>query len=80
MKVAVFGASGGIGRLVVRHALEKGYAVNAYVRDPAKLQIEHESLSVITGELRDTAAIEQAISGCDAVICALGVPMKFAYD
>ena len=80
MKVGVFGASGGIGRLVVKHALQKGYAVNAYVRDPAKLQTEHDSLSIITGGLRDTAAIEQTISGCDAVVCALGVPLKFAYD
>jgi Putative NADH-flavin reductase len=80
VRVAVFGASGRIGRLVVKHALEEGYAVNACVRDPAKLPIEDESLSVITGGLRDTAAIEQTISGCDAVICALGVPLKFTYD
>lgn len=37
MKIAVFGATGGIGKFVVKHALEKGYEVNAYVRNPQKI-------------------------------------------
>jgi len=80
LRVAVFGASGGIGKFVVQHALDKGHSVVAYVRNPAKLQMEHPGLSVVGGGLGDLAAIEAAISGCDAVISAIGVPLKFTYD
>ena len=36
-KVAVIGATGGVGRFVVKHALEKGYAVVALARSKEKL-------------------------------------------
>ena len=35
MKMAIFGASGGIGSQVIRQALEQGHEVRAFVRDPA---------------------------------------------
>ena len=40
MRVAVFGASGKIGRLVVGQLLAGGHEVTALVRAPAKLTIE----------------------------------------
>jgi len=80
MKIAVFGASGGIGKFIVKHALDKGYEVNAYVRNPSKLKLSHENLMIITGELNDYKSIKQAISGCHAVISSVGVPMKFTYE
>lgn len=80
MKIAVFGASGGIGKFVVNHALEQGYEVNAYVRNPVKLDATHEHLKVITGQANEYEKIKQAISDCDAVISILGVPMKFTYE
>lgn len=46
MKIAIFGATGGIGRFAVKHALEKGYEVIAYVRDSAKLTISHDKLVI----------------------------------
>lgn len=70
--VTVFGASGKIGRHVVGQLLEGDRSVTAYVRDPDKLGITHPNLIVVTGELRDTAAIAKAIDGADAVISALG--------
>lgn len=36
MRVIIFGASGGIGKYAVKHALSKSYNVTAYVRDPKK--------------------------------------------
>lgn len=79
MRIAVFGASGGIGRFVVQHALERGFEVNAYIRETATFHMESAGLHVFTGELSDSAAITNAISGCDAVVSALGVPLKFTY-
>ena len=80
MKIAVFGATGGIGKFVVKHALEKGYEVNAYVRNPQKLQIENKNLKVFVGQVSDYDKIKETIAGCDAVIIALEISMKFGYE
>ncbi|MBP2651053.1 MAG: putative NADH-flavin reductase [Firmicutes bacterium] len=80
MKLAIFGASGGIGEFIVKHALDKSYTVNAYVRSPAKFNILHEQLTIIKGELNDYKNIKSTIKGCDAVISSLGCPMKWTYE
>lgn len=76
MEVAVFGATGGIGKHVVEHALKKGYEVTAFVRNPAKITVLHENLNVIEGEIYDLKKLKEAISGCNAVIWCVGIPMK----
>lgn len=70
--VAVFGASGGIGRLVVDQLLAAGHTVTAYVRNPGKLTVTHPNLSVVKGELNDDDGIGRAVARADAVISALG--------
>lgn len=72
MKIVVFGASGGTGIEVVRQALEAGHEVTAFVRNPAKLGIEHANLVVFQGDVMDAEAVEKAVMGQDAVISALG--------
>lgn len=76
MKVAVFGAAGGIGKYAVQHALEKGYMVNAFARNPAKLTISHQNLNVCKGEINDFESVKEVINGCNAVIWCVGIPMK----
>lgn len=72
MRIALFGATGGTGKQLIEQALEAGYEVAAYARNPSKLDIRHEHLKVIQGELSDAALIEGAVRGVDAVISALG--------
>ena len=72
MKIAVFGSTGKTGREVVRQALDCGYAVIAYARNPKKLDMTHTNLSVVSGELSDRDAIKEAVQGTDCVISALG--------
>lgn len=79
MRFAVFGATGGVGRFVVKHALDRGHEVRAYVRNPDKLQMQDGRLTVFRGELTDYAAIEKALAGCDAVVSAIGIPLKLSY-
>jgi putative NADH-flavin reductase len=76
MKVIIFGASGGIGNFAVQHALEKGYEVKAFLRNPSKLTIKHKNLTTVQGEINNYSDIKNAIFDCDAVIWCVGIPMK----
>jgi len=57
VKLAVFGATGGVGREVVTQALAAGHHVTACVRNPAKLDRTHPNLAVTAGELTDRDAV-----------------------
>lgn len=72
MKVLVFGASGGTGQELVKQALAQGHVVTAFVRDPSRLEITHACLTMATGDVVDSARVEQAVRGQDAVMSALG--------
>ncbi|MFB7264917.1 NAD(P)-dependent oxidoreductase [Streptomyces nojiriensis] len=74
MKITVFGATGGVGREVVRQALDAGHEVTAVVRDPARLPVPaHERLHVATvADVTDVEAVLPVVSGRDAVVSALG--------
>ncbi|WP_327729384.1 NAD(P)H-binding protein [Streptomyces sp. NBC_00487] len=76
MRVTVLGATGAIGRLVVQRLLDDGHQVTALVRTPAKLTLTHSQLTLVTGQLSDCDAVEQAVGGADAVISALGPSLK----
>src|ERR1035437_5380166 len=80
MTITVFGASGAIGKLLVKKALEDGYVVKAYVRNPSKLDFNHQNLEVIKGELQDYENIKKTISGVDVVISTLGAPVARNYE
>ncbi|MET9960782.1 NAD(P)H-binding protein [Streptomyces sp. NPDC006326] len=76
MELTVFGASGGVGREVVRQALDAGHEVTAVVRDPARLGVAaHDRLRVaVVADLTDEDALLPVLSGRSAVISALGAP------
>lgn len=73
MKIVVFGAAGGIGRHVVAQALESGHSVTAFLRDPGKLDLKHERLTSVRGDVLDPERVRAAIAGHDAVVSAIGV-------
>ncbi len=72
MKLTVFGASGRTGRPLVEQALAAGHEVTAFVRDPAKLGMDHERLTVVEGDVKDREKVQEAVAGADAVLGALG--------
>ena len=74
MKLIVFGSTGSTGRQVVTQALQQGHDVTAFARSPEKLDLKHEKLQVIKGDVLDLDAVERAIQGQDAVLCTLGAP------
>lgn len=72
MEITLFGASGKTGQILIQQALELGHAVNAYVRRKESIQINHDKLTVIEGQLSDLESIKKAISGVDLCISTLG--------
>ncbi len=71
MKLIVFGATGGVGRLLVKGALERGHQVTAFVRDPQALMPE-DRLRIVAGDLFDPQQVGDAMDGQRAVFSALG--------
>jgi putative NADH-flavin reductase len=71
VKIAVVGATGPTGKLVVAEALNRGHAVVAYVRNAEKLQA-HENLLIATGQLANIDSFSAAIRDCDVIISCLG--------
>jgi putative NADH-flavin reductase len=71
-RVLIIGATGGTGRELVVQALERGLTVTALVRDPSALRLEHPQLTVLQGDVLDSASVEAAVRGQDAVLSALG--------
>ncbi len=72
MKLGIFGATGGIGRLLVEQALGAGHAVTVLVRTPATFLVQDERMMVLQGDVRDLAAVQSAVTGQDALLSALG--------
>ncbi len=73
MKLCVFGASGPVGRAVVRRALGQGFEVTAVTRRPDAFGMAAPLLRVVAGDVSDPAQVEAAVRGVDAVISAVGV-------
>jgi putative NADH-flavin reductase len=73
MRLLIFGATGGTGRELVRQALDHGHSVTAFARDPTPLS-GHDGLRTIAGDVLDATAVERAVDGHDAVVCAVGKP------
>ncbi len=72
MNILVIGATGGTGRQIVAQALERGWRVTAFARKPRRVRVAHANLRIVQGDVLDAAALERAMPGHDAVICALG--------
>ena len=71
MKLALLGATGGIGREVLSQALAAGHTVTAVVRNPAKLP---RHVDVVQQDLAspDAAVLAAALGDADAVISTIG--------
>jgi putative NADH-flavin reductase len=72
VKLAVFGATGRTGRLVVAQGLERGHEVTAFARStPAEGSLGPVE-RVVTGDARNDAAVASALRTVEAVISAMG--------
>jgi putative NADH-flavin reductase len=71
VKLVVFGPSGGTGQQLVAQGLAAGHQMTAFTRNPSAVALRL-GLTVMSGSTRDPQAVERAVAGRDAVLCALG--------
>jgi putative NADH-flavin reductase len=72
MNLAIFGATGKTGRLLVQQALAEGHDVAALARDPAKMALSHPRLRVIPGAVDQVEAVQETLRDADVVVSAMG--------
>lgn len=76
MKIAVFGATGIVGKAVVDEALKKGHEVTVLTRNAKKVTTRHEHLHVVEGDVTDSSIVRKVLNGKEAVIQTLGIGGK----
>lgn len=76
MRIVVFGATGTMGRNITEQALAAGHQVTGFARHASSLDIDHERLSTIDGDVLDQEQVKAAIRDHDAVIFAVGAGAK----
>ncbi len=73
MKVCIVGASGKLGRYMVRQALDRGHEVVCVCRPRSvgKLDEFKGRVGIVPGATNDRDVIEKAVAGCDGVLVVL---------
>ena len=78
MKIAVIGANGRTGRIVVKDALARGHHVIAVARTHALSEPDHDNLTNERAEVLDPDALTRALDQANAVISTLGIGTQHA--
>jgi putative NADH-flavin reductase len=73
MNIAVIGANGRTGRIVVRDALARGHQVVAVTRADGVSERGDDNLTNVRADVHDANGLRRALVGADAIISALGV-------
>jgi putative NADH-flavin reductase len=73
----VIGATRHTGKELMQQALAAGHTVTALARDPSRIDLQHERLHVVRGDVLDPATLTVAIAGCDAVLSSLGATSAY---
>ncbi len=66
--ILILGATGRTGELAVKYALEKGFAITALVRNPDKITMQSNQLTIIKGSPTSIDDVRKAMKDCQYVI------------
>jgi putative NADH-flavin reductase len=80
MKLLILGATGATGLEVVTQAIERGHTVTAFVRNPEPLKPFGDRITVIRGNVLDSAELAGVLIGQDAVLSAFGPRLPISKD
>jgi len=78
MRIAVLGATGGVGIEIVRQAIARGHQVKAFVRNVARLKSFDGRVDAEQGDPLNPDALANAIRGCDAILSGFGPRLPIA--
>lgn len=74
MKVFLTGATGFVGRNMLKRLLAEGHSVRALVREPEKAgALKEAKVEPVAGDVVDGPGLDQGMQGCDAVIHMVGI-------
>lgn len=74
MKVFLTGATGFVGRNMLKRLISEGHTVRALVRDPQKAgQLAQSGVDLIAGDVVEGTGLEEGLHGCDAAIHLVGI-------
>lgn len=76
MKVVIFGATGIVGRAIMKEALAQGHEVTVFTRDAKKVKTTNDRLRAVEGDVTDRTTVRKTLEGQDAVIQSLGIGGK----
>ena len=72
-KVCIIGASGKLGKYMVRHCLDRNYDIVGVCREKSvpKLDEFKDQIAIFPGRTNDREVIKKAVQGCDGVLTVL---------
>jgi len=70
MKLALIGATGNVGQTILNEALLRGHEVTAIARDPKKLDITNDKLTLKAVDVFNIDSLADVLKGHDAVVSA----------
>lgn len=76
MKIIIFGATGFSGQAILAEAIKQGHDVTVLVRDASIVQIKHNNLTIVEGNVLDSQTVASVVQHQEAVIQCLGVGGK----
>lgn len=71
MNILILGGTGRVGGQIVSNALNDQHHVTVLVRTPEKIQINHENLTILQGNVLNKEDVLRAMHGMDMIISAL---------
>ncbi len=72
MKIAVLGASGQTGPVILKEILKRGHEAIAICRSPEKMPFSDPKMEIRQADAYDAEAVQHAIAGADAVVTSVG--------
>ena len=76
MKVVIFGATGIVGKSILKEALAQNHQVTILTRNSKMVSVRNENLTIIEGNVFDRKTVNEILKDQDAVIQCLGIGGK----
>ena len=77
MKIAVIGASRGVGKVLLEIAVAAGHQVTVLARYPEKIKADSSLVKIVQGDVLSAESVAQAVNGQEGVCSCIGVPITF---